>query len=170
MNHSMNHIVQLDVGVHMVSGKVNQFGSHFLLTYCCLLFATAMYVSCPLSAVSTEMGERSFRLEFSPNLSSSTQTRCVLLGLHPTTPTPATPTPPSRLPLPPFVSPSLKVPCPCVPPSFRLRPGLRMDCALLLLLSLWALTGTVSLEASGKPSASISHSHLIDVRCTRHTP
>lgn len=32
----MNRIVRPDVGVHMVSGKVHQFGSHFLLVYCCL--------------------------------------------------------------------------------------------------------------------------------------
>lgn len=83
-----------------------------LFTAVCLLFATAMYVSCPLSAVSTEMGERSFRLEFSPHLSSSTQTRCVLLGLHPTThrPNPRHPLPHPTPPAPPptLCSPFLK--------------------------------------------------------------
>lgn len=70
-----------------------------LFTPVCLLWQSAMSLSCPLSAVSTEIGERSFRVEFSPIL-SSTQTRCVLLGCNPP--------PPALLPPPTLCSPFLK--------------------------------------------------------------
>lgn len=116
-------------GALMTSGKVHQF---LLGVSVSCLFGVRVHMSSPLSAVSTEMGERSFRVEFSPNLSSPTRTRCVLLGsapIHffPLSP-PTTDTPPPTLclsPPPNRCSPFLKLLCLWVPPSYRLRPGFK---------------------------------------------